>query len=641
MRSSNQHPHLGLPLVFLFAIVISLVGCGPSSSESSTESESADEDLMSPEEYYAANPDFFHFATPEDLPSGLTWVDGMDQEVFASPDAKRGGTLRSFIRSFPPTLRTIGPDSNSSFRSVLKDDNIISLTERHPVTRKFFGAIASAWAVSADKETVYFKLRPEARFSDGEAVTADDFLYLFYFMQSPYIVAPWYNDWYSREYAGITRYDDHTIAVHLSSAKPEPLEFASVAPTPAHFYGTLGPSWVQDNQWRFEPTTGPYELLSKNIRQGRSIRLTRLKDWWADDHKFFKNRYNPDAKHYELIRDLNIAWEKFKKGDLDMFSLNLPEYWYERSEGVPEFDRGLIRKAIFYNQVPRPNTGIWINTASPGLDDINVREGIQYSMNFDRVIEKHFRGDYTRMNTSSDGYGEFTNHDIRAREFSIEKARKSFAKAGYTEQGPDGILRNQEGQRLSFSLNVAKGPAVDIAQILKEEARKAGLEINILPLEGTSSYKHLIEKQHQLALTGWNIGLPYPRYWEGFHSVNANKPQTNNITNTANPEMDVLIDQYRASTDIDEKREMALQLEQMVYDEASFVPGYKAPFYRAAYWAWIRFPESFDVPLSEGPGQYGLFWIDLDEKKEILKERKEDGSRPNDVLIFDEWKDPS
>ncbi|MFP4357014.1 MAG: extracellular solute-binding protein [Puniceicoccaceae bacterium] len=615
-----------------------LSSCGDPADTEPPGAAAADADAVPPEEYYAANPEFFRMASPGDLPDDLDWRDGMDQEPFASPEAVRGGTLRSFILNFPPTIRTVGPDSNHSFRSVLLDDNSIGLVDRHPVTGGFFAALASEWAVLPDKKTVFFRLRPEARFSDGEPVTTDDFLYLFYFMQSPHIRAPWYNNWYTEEYEGITRYDEHTLAIHLANAKPEPLEFAGLRPAPAHFHGTLGPDWVTDNQWSFEPTTGPYELKRENIRNNRSIRMSRVEDWWADGHKFYRNRFNPDAKHFELVRELNIAFERFKKGDFDMFGLTLPEYWNERSTGVEPFERGLIRKAVFYNRVPRPSVGLWINTAQPLLDNRTIRKGIHHAMNFDRVIEKHFRGDFARLHTTSDGYGDFTHPTLRAREFSIRKAREYFAEAGFTEQGRDGILRDADGRRLSFTLTVPEGPRQEEAQILKEEARKAGLEINILSLEPTSSFKQVIEKRHQIAFAGWNSSLPYPRYWEGFHSDNANQPQTNNITNTADPEIDGLIERYRTSTDLDDKRALAHELEARVHEEAVFVPGSKVPFYRVGYWAWIRFPEHFDVPLSESAGQYGLYWIDLEKKKEILAERRGDLTLPNEVLVFDKWK---
>lgn len=629
-----------LPRTMLsFLLGLAVFGCAPGGGGDETEEEAEAADRITPEEYYEANPGFFRFASVDEIPGDLEWNDGMDQEPFASPDAVRGGTLRSFILNFPPTVRLVGPDSNHSFRNVLLDDNAVGLVSRHPVTGEFFAALAEEWAVLPDKRTVFFRLRPEARFSDGEPVTADDFLYLFYFMRSEHIRAPWYNNWYSEEYDGITKFDDRTIAVHLSTPKPEPLEFAGLRPVPEHFHGTLGPDWVPENQWKFEPTTGPYELKRENIKANRSLRMTRVEDWWADDHKFFRNRFNPEAKHFALVRELSIAFERFKKGDFDLFGLTLPEYWNERTEGVEPFERGLIRKAVFYNRVPRPSIGLWINSAKPLLDDRNVRLGIQHAMNFGRVIERHYRGEFARLNTTSDGYGDFTHPALRAREFSIDKAREYFAAAGFTEQGPDGILRNAEGERLAFTVTVSEGPRAEVVQILREEARKAGLELDILALEPTSSFKQIIEKQHEIAFAGWNTSLPYPRYWEGFHSANANRPQTNNITNTANPGMDRKIERYRDSTNLDEKRTLAHELEEMVYEEAVFVPGYKTPFYRVGFWAWIRFPEHFDVPLSESAGQHGLYWIDRELKEEILAERRGDSQRPNEVLVYDRWKE--
>jgi len=54
--------------------------------------------------YYKAHPDFFHFATPADLPAGLVWHDGHGVPEFAVPGAKRGGTLHNWIDDFPRTL---------------------------------------------------------------------------------------------------------------------------------------------------------------------------------------------------------------------------------------------------------------------------------------------------------------------------------------------------------------------------------------------------------------------------------------------------------------------------------------------------------------------------------------------------------
>jgi microcin C transport system substrate-binding protein len=59
-----------------------------------------------------------------------------------------------------------------------------------------------------------------------------------------------------------------------------------------------------------------------------------------------------------------------------------------------------------------------------------------------------FRGDYTRLGSYFSGFGQYTNDAIRALPYSPEKARQCFAEAGYTEEGPDGILCKPDGTRL-------------------------------------------------------------------------------------------------------------------------------------------------------------------------------------------------
>ena len=74
--------------------------------------------------------------------------------------------------------------------------------------------------------------------------------------------------------------------------------------------------------------------------------------------------------------------------------------------------------------------------------------------------------------------------------------------------------------------------------ILKEEARKAGIELNLQLLDASAGFKQILEKKHQIAWMGWAGGGLTPRYWQFFYSANAHIPQTNNITNTDDSLMD-------------------------------------------------------------------------------------------------------
>ncbi len=173
-------------------------------------------------------PLFFHEATPADLPAGLVWDNGMDLPDLGSPEAKKGGTVFMSLQDFPRTLRTVGPDANGSFRAYILDDTQMRFARRHPnVTEigpnghRFYPGVAREWAVDRPGKTVYVRIDPEARWSDGERITTEDVFFTFFFNQSTYINAPWYNNFYNRTFAGVTRYDDLTFAIRLYEAKPD------------------------------------------------------------------------------------------------------------------------------------------------------------------------------------------------------------------------------------------------------------------------------------------------------------------------------------------------------------------------------------------------------------------------------------
>ena len=90
-------------------------------------------------------------------------------------------------------------------------------------------------------------------------------------------------------------------------------------------------------QWKVAPTTGAYFVKDKDIVKGVSITLTRDKNWWAKDKKYYKYRFNPDEMVYTTIRDESKAFELFRAGQLDVFHLTRPKLWYEKSEIEPVF----------------------------------------------------------------------------------------------------------------------------------------------------------------------------------------------------------------------------------------------------------------------------------------------------------------
>ena len=68
------------------------------------------------------------------------------------------------------------------------------------------------------------------------------------------------------------------------------------------------------------------------------------------------------------------------------------------------------------------------------------------------------------------------------------------------------------------------------------------------------------------------------------------------------------------------------------------IPAFKAPFYRHAYWRWIRWPKDFNVRLSDYAWTYGLDWIDESLKKETAEARSSGKTYPPAIEVYDKWK---
>ena len=579
-------------------------------------------------------------AAPTTLPTDLVWQSNDSDPTFAAPNAKRGGRFRTFTTGFPLTLRLSGPDANNTFAGYLRS-NALSLVGIHPDTLNPIPELATHWAFDADGKTVYFKLDPDARWSDGVPVTADDYLFTLEFMRSPHIVDPWSNNYYSEVITDVVKYDDHTIAVTAADAKPnyEQLFQVAIGPTPRHFH-KLDEHWVSDYNWRIEPNTGPYQI--SEVRKGKYIEFSRVENWWGNDKRYYRHRFNVEHVRVKIIRDMNAAYNYFVKGELDSFPLLMPRLWHKKAHGRP-YQLGYIGRIKFYNDTPQAPQGFFLNEADPILSDRNTRLGFAYAINVDKVIKTVLHNDYERLQTMNEGFGDYSNRDIRARPFDLKQADRYLDAAGWTQRGQDGI-RIRNGERLSLRVTYYNPESTQRLVVFKQEALKAGIELTLQYLDPSAAYKQIMEKKHQVALMGWSSGGIAPRYWEFFHSINANKAGTNNITNTADAALDADIDAYQKATTREQRIALAHALEQRVYERAIFVPTFKIPYTREAFWRWIQLPQGYATRTSSeviepfGTSSGGLFWIDEQVKAQVQAARPLNRAFAPIEIVDERWR---
>ncbi|MDE2292368.1 MAG: ABC transporter substrate-binding protein, partial [Elusimicrobia bacterium] len=269
------------------------------------------------------------------------------------------------------------------------------------------------------------------------------------------------------------------------------------------------------------------------------------------------------------------------------------------------------------------------------------------AMNVEKVIKTVLHGDYERLNSDTEGFGPATNTAIRARPFDLALANRYLDRAGWTQRGPDGI-RVKDGRRLTASITYGAPQETERFVVLKEDAKKAGIDLTLQKLDGAAAFKTELEKKHQIADGAW-AATDEPRYWGQYDGANAHKPQTNNFCNIDDPKLSKLIEAWRACDDEARKDALAHRIQQGVWDSACFIPLFKIPYFRIAYWRWLKWPKPPGTKTSDDPIAYaiaegeawdGLYWIDEKAKAETMAAEQSGKTFPASTVIDKTYKNP-
>ena len=583
-------------------------------------------------------------ATPSEpvtLPKDIVWQTDNDEPLIGSEKAIHGGVYNVAIGAYPLTFRVMGPNSNDYFANWNQQFTLaFGLVGRHPVTDKYIPIMATHWSVQKDQKTIYFKLDPDARFSDGHKITADDYVFTWKMMQSKFIVDPTMNSFAERYYQSVDKIDDYTLRIVGTRPSWRPLaDYAGLWPTPAHAT-VLDKDWVArtTNQWQI--AVGPYVVSS--VERGQSVTFKRVPNWWGDKKRYFVGQFNFDEIHLRVIppeRELDYV----RLGELDMMVEGTARNWNEIYT-FPAVTNGWLHRARVFVEMPSGINGLQMNLEAPIFQNKEFRTALQYLFNFERLNRNLMYNEYFRMKSFFEGT-EFANPNLMSYEFSSEKAREHLEKAGYhrpdsisnrstwaqlrnvaygllfTRSDTDDILVNDKGEKASFTLIYdAKGLEPHLT-VIQQDFRRAGIDMRLQLLEPGAMFERALHRKFEMLLVAMTSGFyPDPRQYLGTEFKNS-KEANNDFWGFGTPEVDEFIKTYEESLDADARRQAMWKIDQIVHDEAFYIPFWKAPYIRLVYWDYVQFPEFYLPRRTQQVTDWFVYWIDP-AKKAALEEAK-------------------
>jgi len=430
----------------------------------------------------------------------------------------------------------------------------------HPIP-----GVAKSWEISDDGLVYIFHLRDDARWSNGDPVTAEDFVRSYRRMLTPSLGAEYaymlFNyvvgakDFYDGKLAdfsqvGFRAIDPHTLEIRLLHATPYLLQamnhyawFPVHIPTVEKFGGLdrKGSAWT-----RAENFVGNGPFVIKSWRSQQVLTVVRSPTYWD------RANVKLDEINFYPIESLDTEERMFRTGQLHVTNeipvSKIPVYRRSHPEQL-RIDPYLGLYFYRFNVTRRP------------FDDVRVRRALALAINREAIVKFITRGDQRPAYAVS--YPGNAGYMPQARlEGTLDDARRLLAEAGYP--GGRGF------PRVELLYNTSENHK-QIAEAIQQMWRKnLGIDIALVNQE----WKVYLDAQHslnfQMARAGWIADYQDPNVFLDLWETGGG----NNDTGWGNPEYDrLLAASWRAKTN-EERYALYQKLDRILVDELPILPIY-------------------------------------------------------------------
>jgi microcin C transport system substrate-binding protein len=537
---------------------------------------------------------------------------------YVNPNAPKGGELRmvagsrisTFDKYNPFTLKGNAP----SFLSDLLFEGL--LTGPMDEVGVGYGLLAEDVEVPADLLSATFRIRPEARFHNGDPVRASDVKYSFETLISPY-ATPSYATLLA-DVAGCDVVDEHTVRFRFKKKDRQlPLVVGSIP--------VFSPKWGMENG-KTKPFdqiimdtpigTGAYKIGP--VRFGKDVTYVRDPGYWGQNLAARKGMNNFDRITIKIYRDNTAQLEALKAGEFDLMQFFSAGDWTRRLNGK-RIDSGELVKMDFQHKLPDGFYSYVLNLRLPKYQDRRVRMALELAMDYEWMNLHLFRGSYIRVK------GVFGNTDCEANgvpapaeaallepfrsslppevfgpmavpprtddEFSLRnnllKARALLNEAGWNYR--DGALRNAKGEPFIIEfLDSTEARGATTTAAWRRALEKLGISFQLREVD-FALWQQRLESNNfdMLGISFPGTHFPGSDYADLFGSKAADIPGSGNYAGIKNPAIDALIARLTEVDNRDGFLATCRALDRVIAHGHYLIPAWTARSRRIAFSDWL------------------------------------------------------
>ncbi len=558
---------------------------------------------------------------------------------YANPDAPQGGTMSQRQLFGTPTFDSLNAfiikgDSAPEVGQHLYDSLMVRAYDEPDA---LYGLIAETIEYPEDLSYIIFNLRSEARFHDGEQVTAQDVVFTVDALKTE--GHPYYRNLLA-DILLVEAENDLRVRFDLAAGAGSafPGDIAELPILPEHFYD----EFPFDESWMNVPLgSGPYTV--ETVDQPRTIKFCKDPDYWAADLPVNVGKNNFDCFAYEYFVDDTVGLEAFAAGEYFMRVEYRAASWATGYD-FPAAQRGWVQQMLLPDGRPANAQGIWFNMRKTILQDIRVRQALEYAFNFEWTNETLFYGTYNRNdsffeNTEMEASGipqgaelaileEFRNQlppeifnepahipfvsgNTPRDRTALREASKLLDTAGWIV-GDDGLRRNTEGEVLSFDF---PGDSRSIARVMvpfTENLKNLGIDAAFEVIDPSSWSERRQNFDFDLSVAGWGVQVTPGAELRAFYGSTAAEAEgSNNLSGLADPVVDALIERVVEATSRDDLTIATQALDRVLRSKHIWIGNWHLGAHRVAIW------DIFGMPTEPAPYDFNrgvdFWWFDQEK----------------------------
>ena len=546
----------------------------------------------------------------------LAYPADFDHFAYAKPDAPKGGIFSLIgwggVTTFNSLNNYILKGDAAQGLELLFDSLMVPAADEPDAV---YGLVAESAEVADDGKSVTFYLRPEARFSDGTPLTAEDLVFSFDTLKTK--GHPIYHQTL-QDVIKAEALDPQTVRYTFQGdlVRDLPLTVATLPIFSKAYYASQ-----PFDETTLDPplSSGPY--LVDHLAQGRTIVYRRNPDYWAKDLPVNRGRWNFDKIRFEYFRDRTAGMEAFKAGFYDFREEFTSKVWSTEYD-FPAIRAGKVKKEILPDETPSGTQGFFINTRREQLKDPRVREALDLAFDFQWTNRNLFYGLYDRTQSF------FENSPMKAVGEPSEAERALLDSLGVTVSeealgsaylppqsdgsGQDrtlllkaGKLLDDAGWTIKNGVRVNdKGEPLRIEILMFEPTfeRLAAPYLKNLKLLGIDARIRMVDAaQYQQRLKDFDFDITTQRYVmrntpgvelrSYFGSAAASMGGSLNLAGIADPAVDALIERVIGAKSREELNTAARTLDRVLRAGHYWVPHWYKASNNVAYWDKFSRPD--------------------------------------------------